>query len=293
MTTELPNERSQQIDTLNSLQIVDLINREDRLVAGAVGRERVRIAAAIDRIAAALAVGGRLVYLGAGTSGRLGVLDAAECPPTFSTPPEMVVGLIAGGSAALTQAIEGAEDDPQLAVADLKQISLQHQDVLVGIATSGRTPYVLSGLSYAKSQGAYTIGLACNEDSAMHAVADLMITPVVGPEVIAGSTRMKAGTATKMVLNMLTTASMVRLGKTYGNLMVDLRATNSKLQQRCLRIVRALTGLDSEAASQLLAQANGQLKTAIVAHCRGLSVAAARQRLRDVHGHLRRALEED
>jgi len=292
MTTEQPNPSSATIDACDSLEIVDLINREDQRVAGAVADQRRSIALAIDQITNALARGGRLIYVGAGSSGRLGVLDAAECPPTFNTPPEMVIGLIAGGPAALTHAIEGAEDDRDLAVADLKQLNLHSPDVLVGIAASGRTPYVLSALEYAKSLSVFTIGVTCNQQTSMHEIADLLIVPVVGPEIITGSTRMKSGTATKMVLNMLTTGSMIRLGKTFGNLMVDLRATNSKLRQRCVQIVRSLTDLDEAAARELLQQANGQVKTAIVAYRCGVPIAVARQRLRDAHGHLRTALRE-
>jgi N-acetylmuramic acid 6-phosphate etherase len=229
--------------------------------------------------------------MGAGTSGRLGVLDAAECPPTFSTPPELVVGLIAGGDAAIRRAVEGAEDRPENAVADLDRISLNEKDVLVGIATSGRTPYVIAGLAHARRVSAYTIGLSCNDGSALGGCADLMITPIVGPEVIAGSTRLKAGTATKMVLNMLTTGAMVRLGKTYGNLMVDLKATNEKLVVRTRRIVAALTGLSEEEAERQLAQCDGELKTTVVAYRRDISPDAARRLLDQVGGHLRLALE--
>lgn len=292
MSTELSNEHSSAIDMMDSLSIVDLINREDQTVALAVGTQRMAIAAAIDAIANTLAAGGRLIYVGAGTSGRLAVLDAAECPPTFSVPAETVVGIIAGGPTALTSAIEGAEDDEEAALFELKHIQLQPIDVLVGIATSGRTPFVLSAIRYAKSLGAPTIGVTCNAATAMHALADIIIAPIVGPEVITGSTRMKAGTATKMVLNMLTTGAMIRLGKTYGNLMVDLRATNTKLRQRCVRMVCALTGLDEPAAQQLLEESNGQLKTAIVAHRCDVSITEARRKLRANLGHLRSALEE-
>src|SRR5439155_13452920 len=217
MTTEARNPASEKIDTLSPLQIVRLMNAEDARVAEAVGREAESIARAVEVIANRLRADGRLVYIGAGTSGRLGVLDASECPPTFSTPPEMVVGLIAGGYGALTRAVEGAEDHPERAVEDLKKINFAAGDVLVGIATSGRTPYVIGGLKYARQVGAFAIGLACNDGSALADVCDLMITPVVGPEVISGSTRLKAGTATTLVLNMLTTGAMVLLGKTYGN----------------------------------------------------------------------------
>lgn len=290
LTTEARNPATRAIDELTSLQIVQLMNREDALVAEAVGREAQAIAAAVDRIVERLQIGGRLIYVGAGTSGRLAVLDAAECPPTFNTHPEQVVGIIAGGEAALTRASEGAEDRADTAVIDLQRQHVSAADCVVGIATSGRTPYVLAALAHARQQGAFTIGLACNAESALAAVAELMITPIVGPEVISGSTRLKAGTATKLVLNSLTTAAMVRLGKTYGNLMVDLRATNDKLQQRALRILRELTGVDRQAASDLLQQCDGELKTAIVAQQHGLSPEAARARLTRAEGRLRQAL---
>jgi N-acetylmuramic acid 6-phosphate etherase len=291
LTTEACNSASQNIDGLSALEIARLMNAEDSRVAEAVGRELGSIAEAIERIADRLRSGGRLVYLGAGTSGRLGVLDAAECPPTFSTPPEMVLGLIAGGDVAIRRAVEGAEDHPEFAVNDLQQIALASTDIVVGIATSGRTPYVFGGLRYAREVGAYAIGLSCNDGSALADVADLMITPIVGPEIIAGSTRLKAGTATKMVLNMLSTGAMVRLGKTYGNLMVDLKATNEKLTIRSRRIVAALTGLSEEQAERQLADCDGELKTAVVAYKRNVSPDAARCLLHQVGGHLRTALE--
>lgn len=290
LTTEAPNPASTRIDELDALGIVRLMNAEDAGVAAAVGRQADAIARAIDVIAAGLAAGGRLIYLGAGTSGRLGVLDATECPPTFSTPPDLVVGLIAGGQPALTRAVEGAEDRADFAVADLKAVGFGGRDVLVGIATSGRTPYVLAGLEYARSQGCFTIGLACNENSALASCADLMIAPCVGPEIIAGSTRLKAGTATKMVLNMLTTGAMIRLGKTYGNLMVDLRATNSKLVVRARRLVSRLAGVSDEEAERLLAAADGELKTAVVSRLLDISPAEARRLLAAAGGHLRQAL---
>ncbi|MDZ4686065.1 MAG: N-acetylmuramic acid 6-phosphate etherase [Planctomycetaceae bacterium] len=291
-TTEARNPASERIDTLSALEIVRLMNAEDAKVPEAVGRVAGEIAKAVEIIADRLRRGGRLIYFGAGTSGRLGVLDATECPPTFSTPPEQVVGLIAGGYTALTRAVEGAEDHPEFAVEDLKQIQLSAADVVVGIATSGRTPYVIGGLEYARQLGAYAIGLACNDGSALAAAADLMLTPVVGPEVVSGSTRLKAGTATKLVLNMLTTGAMVRLGKTYGNLMVDLRATNVKLVARSRRIVAMLTGLSEADAEVQLANCQGELKTAIVAARRGVSPEVARQLLRDANGQLRGALDE-
>ncbi|MBN2475941.1 MAG: N-acetylmuramic acid 6-phosphate etherase [Pirellulales bacterium] len=292
LTTEARNPASEKIDTFSPLEIIRLINAEDAAIAEAVGRQAESIARAVEVIAQRLAGGGRLIYIGAGTSGRLGVLDAAECPPTFNTPPEQVVGMIAGGQGAMFRAVEGAEDHPELAVADLKSEGLSGRDALVGIATSGRTPYVLGGLEYARSVGAATIGLSCNPDALPTRHCDLMITPVVGPEVISGSTRMKAGTATKMVLNMLTTGAMVLLGKTYGNLMVDLQATNSKLIERTRNIVVALTDLSLQEAEKLLARCGGELKTAIVASLRGVSPDEARRLLDEVGGHLRRALAE-
>ncbi len=290
LTTELQNANSATIDALSTLEIVDLINREDQQVAEAVSRQRAPIASAIDLIVDRLRQGGRLIYIGAGTSGRLGVLDASECPPTFNSQPGQVLGLIAGGPAALTNAIEGAEDNPQLAIEDLQRSDLCSRDALVGIATSGRTPYVISALQYARHVGAAAIGLACNAESEMAHYADLMITPIVGPEVISGSTRMKAGTATKLVLNTLTTAAMVKLGKTFGNLMVDLRATNSKLKARSLRIVQAITELDLNHATELLDRCEGEVKTSIVAHILQISPEAARQKLAAAGGHLRTAL---
>lgn len=291
MTTEAPNPASENIDTLSPLEIVRLMNAEDARVAQAVGREAGSISRAIEVLAERMRRGGRLVYLGAGTSGRLGVLDASECPPSFSTPPELVVGLIAGGYGALTTAVEGAEDHAELAIEDLQKINLSAADVIVGIATSGRTPYVIGGLKYARGLGAFTIGLACNDGSALAEVADLMITPIVGPEVLSGSTRLKAGTATKLVLNMLTTGTMVQLGKTYGNLMVDLKATNSKLVARARRMVATLTGLSEQEAETQLARCDGELKTAIVAQKHGVSAAVARKLLERAGGQLRGALE--
>jgi N-acetylmuramic acid 6-phosphate etherase len=290
-TTEARNPASERIDTFSPLQIVRLMNAEDAHVAAAVSREAEHIARAIEVISERLRNGGRLIYLGAGTSGRLGVLDAAECPPTFSTPPELVVGIIAGGYTALTKAVEGAEDHPEAAEKDLKNVGLSERDVLVGIATSGRTPYVIGGLEYARSIRAFAIGLACNDGSAIAGAADLMITPVVGPEVISGSTRLKAGTATKLVLNMLSTGTMVRLGKTFGNLMVDLKATNTKLALRSRRIVAELTGLSEKEAEEQLARCGGELKTAVVAQRRGVSADGARQLLALAGGQLRGALE--
>lgn len=289
-TTEARNPASATIDSLSSLEIVQLMNAEDAKVAAAVGLEAQAIAQVIDAIARQLAAGGRLVYIGAGTSGRLGVLDATECPPTFSSPLGQVVGLIAGGPKALTQAVEGAEDHPEAAVTDLQQIQFSQRDILVGIAASGRTPYVIGGLDYARSLGAFTAGVACNANSALVAHVDVMIAPVVGPEVVSGSTRLKAGTATKMVLNMLTTGAMIRLGKTYGNLMVDLKATNQKLVIRTRRIVSTLADVSETNAEAALTRCGGELKTAVVSLLLDLSADDARARLAAVNGHLRAAL---
>jgi N-acetylmuramic acid 6-phosphate etherase len=291
LTTEGRNPASEAIDRMSALEIVRLINAEDATVAAAVAREAEAIGRAIEVIADRLHAGGRLVYAGAGTSGRLGVLDATECPPTFNTPPGQVIGLIAGGPHAMTRSVEGAEDRPELAAEDLKSIGLTARDVFVGIATSGRTPYVLGGLAYAKAQGAYAIGVACNRDASLIPYADLAITPIVGPEVVSGSTRMKAGTATKMVLNMLSTGAMVLLGKTYGNLMVDLQATNSKLVERSRRIVAELAGRSPDEAERALSQCDGEVKTAIVVLRCSIPAEEARARLRRAGGHLRRALD--
>ncbi len=291
LTTEGRNPASENLDSLSPLDIVRLINSEDAKVADAVGREAEPIAEAIEVIAHRLQHGGRLIYVGAGTSGRLGILDAAECPPTFNSDPSKVLGLIAGGPSAMLKAVEGAEDNPELAAEDLREVGLTSQDVVVGIATSGRTPYVIGALEYARSQGAFRIGLSCNREATMRAQAQINIVPVVGPEVVSGSTRMKAGTATKMVLNMLTTGAMVRLGKTYGNLMVDLQATNIKLTERSKRIICSLTDLSTESAAELLTECDGELKTAIVANRNGVGPEQARAKLTDSNGKLREALE--
>lgn len=292
LTTEGRNPKSAEIDTLSSTAIVELMNAEDAGICAAIATQKEAIAAAIDVIAKQFAVGGRLFYLGAGTSGRLGVLDASECPPTFNTPPEMVVGVIAGGAGALTRAIEGAEDDAQQSTVDLAGHDFGPNDVLVGIATSGRTPYVIGGLQYAAHLGAATVAFTCNGQSKLHDQADIVIAPVVGAEVVSGSTRLKAGTATKMVLNMLTTGAMIRIGKTYGNLMVDLRASNEKLRLRSVGIMIEFTGLDAATAQQRLAEADGQLKTAIVAFLCDVSPATARDRLAISDGRLRDALNQ-
>jgi len=290
LTTEARNPQSEDLDTLSPLEIVQLINSEDAKIAAAVAQQAEPIAKAVEVISHRLGHGGRLIYAGAGTSGRLGMLDAAECPPTFNSDPKQVIGLIAGGPKAMAKAVEGAEDSLELAAEDLRKIELCSQDVVVGIATSGRTPYVIGALDYARSQGAYAIGLSCNRDAAISARADLSIAPIVGPEVLSGSTRLKGGTATKMILNILTTGAMVRLGKTYGNLMVDLQATNTKLTERAKRIVQSLTDLSSEEAEKLLKRCQGELKTAIVAQQLDLSSEEARSQLKAANGHLRNAL---
>ena len=290
LTTESVNPASDAIDHCSAEEIVRLIHQDDVKVAQAVSLVTPQIAVAVERIADALRSGGRLVYIGAGTSGRLGVLDASECPPTFNTDPGQVVGIIAGGNGALTRAIEGAEDDLAGAEIDLKAIRFSAADVLVGIASSGRTPYVIGGLGWARKIGATTVGVVCNSPSEIDAWADILIAPIVGPEIISGSTRMKAGTATKMVLNMLSTGAMIRIGKTYGNLMVDLKATNSKLVIRARRIVGRLTGLDESAAAELIDKAGGEVKTAIVMHHRNVAADQSRQLLLVSGGHLRKVI---
>ncbi|MCI0642481.1 MAG: N-acetylmuramic acid 6-phosphate etherase [Gemmataceae bacterium] len=291
LLTEARNPASTNLDELTPLDLVRLMCAEDAQVPVAVAAQAEPIAQAIDAIAARLQLGGRLIYAGAGTSGRLGVLDATECPPTFNSPPGQVVGIIAGGPRALTQAVEGAEDHPEFAQKDLQALGLNANDVVVGIATSGRTPYVLGAVDYAKAVGAFTIGFSCNPDSDLSGRVDLAITVPAGPEVLSGSTRLKAGTATKLVLNMLSTGAMVRLGKTYGNLMVDLRATNEKLRARTNRIVRQLTGLDQEAADALLQNCDGELKTALVAQLGQTTPDDARARLSASSGRVGQTLE--
>ncbi|MBT8039651.1 MAG: N-acetylmuramic acid 6-phosphate etherase [Gammaproteobacteria bacterium] len=293
LTTEGRNPRSGGLDRLDSLELVRLINAEDDGVAAAVGLEATAIADAIDVIAERLARGGRLVYLGAGTSGRLGVLDAVECPPTFNTDAGQVIGLIAGGPDALLGAVEGAEDSREQGRTDLENVHLISDDVVVGIAASGRTPYVLGALDYARSVGAATIGFSCNAAAPIHDHADLVIAPVVGPEVLSGSTRMRAGTATKMVLNMLSTGAMVRLGKVYDNLMVDVRASNEKLVERSVRILEAITGCARAEAEKALESCDGDLKTAVVSQQKNLSPADAGRLLATAGGNLRRALEQE
>ena len=291
--TEARNPASLKIDTLTPLQLVQVMNEADAAVPAAVASQAPAIARAITEISGRMRQGGRLIYAGAGTSGRLGVLDAAECPPTFSVPPGMVTGVIAGGLTALTNAVEGAEDDSRQGAADLLALNLTSLDSVMGIAASGRTPWVLGAITAAREAGCLTLGLACNAGSVLADAVDIMITPVVGPEIITGSTRLKAGTATKLVLNTLTTGIMVQLGKTLGNLMVDLKATNEKLQDRAVRIVSEITGLAGSQATEILQQCSGEVKTAVVVSLTGLSPAEARQRLQSCAGQLRQALVAD
>lgn len=293
LTTETRNPASSSLDEMSARDLVELINAEDETIAVAVARETDSIVKAVEVVAERLKAGGRLIYIGAGTSGRLGVLDASECPPTFSSDPKQVVGLIAGGDTALRTAVEGAEDHPEYAKEDLERIGLSAADVLIGIATSGRTPYVRGGLEFARQLGAYAIGFACNRSNELESVSDLIICPVVGPEVLTGSTRMKAGTATKMVLNTITTSAMVLMGKTFGNLMVDLTASNEKLRDRSARIVSELTGVDRAQAETRLGMCGGELKTAIVSELQGISADEARQRLARSGGHLRAAMRSN
>ena len=290
LITEQRNPNSMQLDSLSAQELVALINREDQQVALAVEKCLPQIALAVEKIVTAFERGGRLVYVGAGTSGRLGVLDASECPPTYGVKPEMVVGLIAGGDHALRHPIEGAEDNVQQGQADLEEIDFSARDVLVGVAASGRTPYVLGALNYAKQLGATTVSIASNPNSKMAEVADIAIETVVGPEVLTGSSRMKSGTAQKLVLNMLTTASMVLIGKCYQNLMVDVQASNEKLKARALKIVMEATECDNETAANVLAKANGQVKLAILMQLSGLDALEAQSLLDKSNGKLRQAL---
>ncbi len=289
--TEERNERTGNIDELSTIDMIRLINDEDKKVALAVEREAEHIAAAVDVIAGQLKAGGRLIYCGCGTSGRLGVLDAVECPPTYSTDPDMVVGLIAGGYDAMFRAVEGAEDDRALGEKDLRDIRFGREDVLVGIAASGRTPYVLGAMAYARSLGAPVVSVTCCPGSPVTEAADIAIAPAPGPEVVTGSTRMKSGTAQKMVLNMLSTGAMIKLGKVYGNLMVDVKPSNEKLIDRCRRIVCTAAEVDGETAGEALEQCGWRPKTAIVMLRLGVDAEAARKLLEDGGGRVAAALE--
>jgi N-acetylmuramic acid 6-phosphate etherase len=290
LTTEAFRPELADIDRLPTLEIARIMNGEDASVPAAVASRLPEIAAAIDAVADRMSRGGRLIYAGAGTAGRLGVLDASECPPTFNTDPAQVVGLIAGGPDAMVTSVEGAEDSADLARADLDALALTTDDTVVGISASGRTPYAIGAVEHARGQGALTIGLACNPGSALASAADHGIEIVVGPELLTGSTRLKAGTAQKLVLNMLSTITMIRLGKTYGNLMVDVRATNDKLRARSHRIVALATGATDEEIDTALTAAHGEVKTAILTLLSNTDAPTATRLLQQNQGHLRAAL---
>ena len=290
MTTERRNPRTMQLDTMSELEIVTVMNEEDARVPLAIAKQLPQIAQAAHWAAEAFAQGGRLFYMGAGTSGRLGVLDAAECPPTFGVDPGMVVGLIAGGEKAFIKAVEGAEDDRALGQSDLEAHNLTAKDVVIGIAASGRTPYVLGGLAYARSVGCRTAAIACNPGSAVGKAADLAIEVEVGPEVLTGSTRLKSGTAQKLILNMISTASMVRAGKAYQNLMVDVMQTNEKLHVRAENIVIDATGVERAEARRAIDAAGGSVKCAITMLLAGCDADEARRRLDEAKGHVRAAI---
>jgi N-acetylmuramic acid 6-phosphate etherase len=291
LDTEKVNPATTEIDRMSPLEIAQVINAEDAKVALAIKQVLPHIATAIEAIAARLRRGGRLIYVGAGTSGRLGALDASECPPTFNIPQEMVLACIAGGSQALGQAHEDREDSAEAGQSDMEKLGVSEADAVVGITASGRTPYVRGAIACAKERGALTIGLTCNANTPLEQEVEIIITPLVGPEVISGSTRLKAGTAQKMVLNMLSTGTMILLGKTFGNLMVDVQATNNKLQQRALSIVRQATGLDEDAARTLLKTSGGEVKTAILLARTNIPPEQARERLA-AHGYVLRAALE-
>ena len=291
LITEQLNPNSMHVDSLSALEIMRLMNEEDKQVPLAIEKCLPQIAQAVECIVAAFQQGGRLVYIGAGTSGRLGVLDASECPPTFGVSPEMVKGIIAGGERALRHPIEGAEDSKEQAVVDLQTIQFSSKDVLVGIAASGRTPYVIGALEYAKSLGSVTVSIASNPNSAMANIVDIAIDTVVGPEVLTGSSRLKSGTAQKLVLNMLTTASMILMGKCYQNLMVDVQASNEKLKARAIRIVMQATDCDKALAEETLKQADQNAKLAIMMILSGLDRAQAETLLEKHQGKLQLALK--
>lgn len=292
LETERANPATTEIDRMSALEMAQVMNAEDAKVAEAIKQELPQIARTLEEIALRLRRGGRLIYVGAGTSGRLGVLDAAECPPTFNVPADRVIGLLAGGPIAQTQAKEDQEDSFEAGEADIGALHPTPDDVVVGVAASGRTPYALGAVAYANKCGALTVGIACNKNTPIEKAVQIMIAPVVGPEVITGSTRLKAGTAQKMVLNMLSTGSMILLGKTYGNLMVDVQATNKKLHLRALKVVQTVTGLEQEEAERLLQKSGGEVKTAIVLGKTDLSPEEARAQLAAHDGILRATLDD-
>lgn len=291
LVSETRNPDTLDLDNLSTLAMVTKFNQQDATVATAVSLTLPQVAAAVDAAAASLAAGGRLIYMGAGTSGRLGVLDASECPPTFGVPHGVVVGLIAGGPGALLKAVEGAEDDEQLGVSDLQALDLTANDMVVGLAASGRTPYVIGALRYARQQGCRTAAISCNPDSPIAHEAEIAISPVVGPEALTGSTRLKSGTAQKLVLNMISTGAMVKIGKVYQNLMVDMQATNIKLVDRARRMVCEATGCQPEQADAALQQVDHEVKTAILMILADIPAPEAKQRLLQHHGFLRAALK--
>ncbi|MFZ7946317.1 N-acetylmuramic acid 6-phosphate etherase [Neobacillus sp. 19] len=292
LTTESRNEHSMQIDTATPSDILRIMNEQDQMVALAVKEVLPDIEAAVQFVFTSFQNGGRLIYLGAGTSGRLGVLDAVECPPTFSTDPEMVQGLMAGGEGAFIKAVEGAEDNPELGISDLKALELTKNDTVIGIAASGRTPYVIGALRYARSIGAKTVALSCNKNAAISKEADQAIEVIVGPEVLTGSTRLKSGTAHKMILNMISTSSMILLGKAYDNLMVDVRVSNQKLKERAIGIIRKVTEVSYENALETLENADLQVKTAIVMIKTNTSKQEAERLLTEANGYVKKAIQK-
>ena len=291
LTTESRNSSSLNIDKVSTLDMVKIINNEDKKVDLAFEKELVKIAEAIDGIVSGMQKGGRLIYIGAGTSGRLGILDASECPPTYGVSEELVQGIIAGGTEAIFRAKEGAEDSKELAIEDLKSKNITENDTIVGLAASGRTPYVIGGLEYANKIGALTVSITCNANSEVAKVSKVSIAPVVGAEVVTGSTRMKAGTAQKLVLNMLSTGTMIKLGKVYGNLMVDVRATNKKLVERAKKIVCEATGVDREVAEKVLKETNYDVKLSILMILTGLDINEAKEKLTQNKGYIAKAME--
>ncbi|MFB3160936.1 N-acetylmuramic acid 6-phosphate etherase [Neobacillus sp. 179-J 1A1 HS] len=293
LTTESRNQQTMQIDTAEAIDILRIMNEQDQLVALAVKEVLPEVEVAVQFVFESFKNGGRLIYLGAGTSGRLGVLDAVECPPTFSTEPEMVVGLMAGGEGAFLKAVEGAEDDPELGVNDLKQLELTENDTVIGIAASGRTPYVIGALRYARSIGAKTVALSCNKNAAISKEADQAIEVIVGPEVLTGSTRLKSGTAHKMILNMISTSSMILLGKAYENLMVDVKVSNLKLKERAIGIIRKITGVSYELALETLEKSDLQVKTAIVMIMTETTKQQAEELLDAANGYVKIAIQKN
>lgn len=291
LVTENRNEKTENLDQMTIDEVINIMNEEDYKVASAVKKELPQIKLTIEIVIEAFNNGGRLIYIGAGTSGRVGVIDAVECPPTFGTKPEQVVGLIAGGERAFVKAVEGAEDSLELAEEDLKKLMINKNDVIIGIAASGRTPYVIGGLNYAKSKGCKTGAITCNKGSKVGAVADIAIEVVTGPEVLTGSTRLKAGTAQKMVVNMISTASMIGIGKVYKNMMVDLQQTNKKLQVRAENIVMEVTDSSREIVRLKLDEAKGSVKLAIVMILSNCDVEIGRKRLEETRGHVRKSIK--